>query len=78
MTSILLEEKLILNARLLDRVLQAPIFTVKNIPHSCCLAILLDIEKTLFIRWLLYQIVWCLGSIGVASSMHVIGSQALD
>ena len=50
------KEELVLDARLLDEVLQVPIFTVKTIPYSCRIAFSQALKDAL------YQVVDDLGS----------------
>ena len=52
------KEGMVLDARLLDEVLQVPIFTVKSIPHSCRLAFSRALKDAL------YQVVNDPGSVG--------------
>ena len=52
------KEGMVVDARLLDEVLQVPIFTVKSIPHSFRLAFFQALKDAL------YQVVDDLGSVG--------------
>jgi hypothetical protein len=52
------QEGLILDAKLLEKVLQAPIFTVKSIPHSCRLAFSHALKEAL------YKVVSAPGTVG--------------
>jgi len=53
------QEELVLDAKLLEKVIQAPIFTTKSIPHACCLVFPKRLKKAL------YQVVTEPSSVGV-------------
>jgi len=71
------QEKFVLDAKLLEKVLQAPIFTVKSIPHACRFVFPQRL-KMLFIRWLLSRVPWVSGFGFTTSSLHIKGFQASD